>query len=278
MLYLEYYDKGSLLQLWDEGFQFDEVDASRLLRQGLDALDWLHTRKPQILHRDIKPDNILIKSYDPLEIRLTDFGLSKQSENFDTRVWTPRYTAPELLDSRKNGYTDIVDVWSLGVVMLECRDVDRFQSWFDQFISRSKGQQFDEEYDDEKYESEPNLQFAATWPESLVKTECERLDRSVVPADKRRLIEFVLRHMVVLDHQQRSTAYNCLRALRRPDAPPPNATAQDGSPASDPSILPSTNLSSAHRDQFSSMTMTVSSVSEPYQVHYIISELTFEVG
>ena len=62
------------------------------------ALEYLH--HANITHRDIKPDNILIKSRDPLVVKLTDFGLSKVITNEDsflkTFCGTLLYCAPEV--------------------------------------------------------------------------------------------------------------------------------------------------------------------------------------
>lgn len=209
---------------------FDERDARDLLEQGLDALDWLHAQTPQILHRDIKPDNILVKGYDPLEIRLTDFGLSKQSENFDTSVGTPRYKAPELLSARKDGYTDKVDVWSLGAVVLECTDVETFDVWHGEFTESSE---------DSKYESSQRtgLQNASTWPECLVAAETNLLEDprlSGIDEHKRRRITFVLAYLTVLDYEKRRSAHDCLKAVKRLPRPPRHSHQRDRKASSRP--------------------------------------------
>ena len=70
------------------------------------------------MHRDIKPANILLQSRDPLHIKLTDFGLSRASDDLTTLCGTPLYLAPEVY--KKGSYTPAVDIWSLGVVAFEC--------------------------------------------------------------------------------------------------------------------------------------------------------------
>ena len=71
------------------------------------------------LHRDIKPQNILLNSRG--NIKLTDFGISRELENSIgkcmTIVGTFKYMSPERILAEKYSYSS--DVWSMGLVLIE---------------------------------------------------------------------------------------------------------------------------------------------------------------
>ncbi len=117
-LYLEYMAFGNLLNESErDPFSFEEC--SYILFQSLSALVYLHGRREPIAHRDLKPENILVKSRDPLHVKLADFGIAKAG-NLETRCGTLKYSPPELQpDRRSHRHTVAVDIWSLGVVILQ---------------------------------------------------------------------------------------------------------------------------------------------------------------
>lgn len=94
---MEYVPGGELSNYLQTSGKIPEDMVKSISRQILHALLYLHKRK--ITHRDIKPDNILIASLDPLRVKLSDFGLSKvvQEETFlKTFCGTLLYCAPEV--------------------------------------------------------------------------------------------------------------------------------------------------------------------------------------
>jgi calcium-dependent protein kinase len=96
---------------------FNEQITKELIFQVLLAVNHLHNCG--IIHRDIKPDNFLFKSFEPdYSIRLTDFGLSKKfvyGSKLNSILGTPMYVAPEIIE--KTGYSEKCDIWSVGVTM-----------------------------------------------------------------------------------------------------------------------------------------------------------------
>ncbi|XP_014829181.1 PREDICTED: calcium/calmodulin-dependent protein kinase type 1D, partial [Poecilia mexicana] len=99
----------------EKGF-YTEKDASTLIRQVLDAVNYLH--KMGIVHRDLKPENLLyFNPQDESKIMISDFGLSKMEGSGDvmsTACGTPGYVAPEVLAQKP--YSKAVDCWSIGVI------------------------------------------------------------------------------------------------------------------------------------------------------------------
>uniref|UniRef100_A0A665V8N9 non-specific serine/threonine protein kinase n=1 Tax=Echeneis naucrates TaxID=173247 RepID=A0A665V8N9_ECHNA len=96
---------------------FTEEDVKFYLAELALALDHLHSLG--IIYRDLKPENILLDEEG--HIKITDFGLSKESIDHDKRAYsfcgTIEYMAPEVVNRR--GHTQSADWWSFGVLMFE---------------------------------------------------------------------------------------------------------------------------------------------------------------
>lgn len=98
----------------DKG-SYTEKDAADLLRQVIEAIDYMHTMG--VVHRDLKPENLLYYCQDEdSKIMISDFGLSKMEDSgiMATACGTPGYVAPEVLAQKP--YGKAVDVWSIGVI------------------------------------------------------------------------------------------------------------------------------------------------------------------
>jgi len=92
-----------------------EDEAKIYMKNIFSAINYCH--KLNISHRDLKPDNFLLKSNDPnAEVKVVDFGLSKEinDNKFATNIGTAYYVAPEVLSGK---YTYKCDIWSLGVCL-----------------------------------------------------------------------------------------------------------------------------------------------------------------
>ena len=94
----------------------------QLFRQVCEAVQYAHAHA--VIHRDLKPSNIFVKPDG--SVRLLDFGIAKQIEDFDTpvnqtltvmRLMTPAYAAPEQIRGENVGVH--TDVYSLGVILYQ---------------------------------------------------------------------------------------------------------------------------------------------------------------
>ncbi|RKK43214.1 hypothetical protein BFJ67_g9728 [Fusarium oxysporum f. sp. cepae] len=82
----------------------------------------IQLKKFDILHRDMKPGNILIRKRTPetFQIVLADFGFAgKYTEESEYFYGTACYKAPEIFDESARVVDDRSDVWSTGIVVLE---------------------------------------------------------------------------------------------------------------------------------------------------------------
>ncbi|EGC28322.1 hypothetical protein DICPUDRAFT_44395 [Dictyostelium purpureum] len=119
IIIMEYAENGDLWQLIEkrkrEKKVFSDYEIMFFFIQLVIGLNYIHTNK--IIHRDIKPKNILIKGE---LLLIADFGVSIIMNGRDytnTTTGTPQYISPEICN--KKGYTNKTDIWSLGVLLYE---------------------------------------------------------------------------------------------------------------------------------------------------------------
>lgn len=117
-LIMEYLPGGDLSEYFRRnGFKISEARAAQIMFQLANGLKYLH--QFGILHRDLKPDNIMLtECSDKGQIKIMDFGLSKimgPGERAADGFGTLTFVAPEVL--LRTPYNKQIDIWSLGVIL-----------------------------------------------------------------------------------------------------------------------------------------------------------------
>jgi NIMA (never in mitosis gene a)-related kinase len=165
---MEYADQGTLenkiAQMKKEGKDFNTEEIFDSL---IDILLALYTlNKKGIIHRDIKSENILLKTEKINEknvtiAKLSDLGLGRQIEGVSgayTTCGTAYYVCPEIAAGEKK-YSYNADIWSLGIVLYEL--ITKNKPWFDPKMSTSEFFQFvvDNKYPPLPENTDPRLKY-----------------------------------------------------------------------------------------------------------------------
>ena len=115
LIIMENISGGNLLNFVKKRTKLNEKTSKFIFKQLINSLKYIHSKN--IVHRDIKLDNILIDLNN--NIKICDFGVGKQyinGEKLKDKCGTPAYIAPEIL--KNFGYEGPpVDIWSSGVVL-----------------------------------------------------------------------------------------------------------------------------------------------------------------
>lgn len=112
---------GDLFEYVVQRNAFNERSAKHAMWQVITGVAYLHDHN--IVHRDIKLENVLVAQTDPLRLQLTDFGFANfidpasdaPARDLNSLVGTGSYMAPEVIDGRGHGTP--VDIFASGVVM-----------------------------------------------------------------------------------------------------------------------------------------------------------------
>jgi cyclin-dependent kinase 7 len=218
-LVLEYLPADLEMIIKDKSIIFSPGDIKSWLLMTLRGLH--HCHRHYILHRDLKPNNLLLAPDGQLKI--ADFGLARQMvsprENYTPTVVTLWYRAPELLFGARH-YTTAIDVWSVGLIFAELMlrtpylpgtsEVDQLDKTFRAFGSPTE----------------------TTWPGYTSLPQHSLWKGTSYPAPTRQEQQFhflaasdsaldLMNSMTHLDPSRRSDTEQCLLSPYFSEAPPP---------------------------------------------------------
>ncbi|XP_014275189.1 myosin light chain kinase, smooth muscle isoform X2 [Halyomorpha halys] len=116
VMILEYVSGGELFErVVDDDFTLTERDCILFMRQICEAVAYIHSQN--IVHLDLKPENIMCTSRSCHVIKLIDFGLARRlRSDSQLRVLfgTPEFIPPEIINYEPVGFQS--DMWSVGVI------------------------------------------------------------------------------------------------------------------------------------------------------------------
>lgn len=138
---MEFMDRGSLDNIYKKVGPIPEPILGKIALAVVSGLTYLY-EVHKIMHRDVKPSNILLNSSG--QIKICDFGVSGELINSvaDTFVGTSTYMSPERISG--DPYTVKSDVWSLGITLVELA-IGRFPFSSDEEDLTSSGEEDDDE-------------------------------------------------------------------------------------------------------------------------------------
>ncbi|KAJ2957447.1 hypothetical protein NQZ79_g6874 [Umbelopsis isabellina] len=130
LILMEYGSGGEVVDMMNKRMN-NRMTEHEILDIFADAVLWMHSSKPPILHRDLKVENLLVSEQGVY--KLCDFGSATTLSSLDdiiaegkievlaediNRQTTLQYRAPELVDmSRRMLISEKIDVWALGILL-----------------------------------------------------------------------------------------------------------------------------------------------------------------
>ncbi|XP_069490326.1 myosin light chain kinase, smooth muscle-like isoform X2 [Ambystoma mexicanum] len=116
VMVLEYIAGGELFErIVDDAFEHTEPTCVQYVRQILEGVQYMHQQN--IVHLDLKPENIVCVNRTGNNIKIIDFGLArmlKPGAQVKVMQGTPEFIAPEVISFEPIGFT--TDMWSIGVI------------------------------------------------------------------------------------------------------------------------------------------------------------------
>ncbi|RWS15514.1 twitchin-like protein, partial [Dinothrombium tinctorium] len=116
VLIYEFMSGGELFErITDEGYHMSEAEAANYMRQVCEAVKHMHEKN--IIHLDIKPENIMCQTKNSTNVKLIDFGLATKldpNEVVKISTGTAEFAAPEIVEREAVGF--YTDMWAVGVL------------------------------------------------------------------------------------------------------------------------------------------------------------------
>ncbi|XP_056153529.1 myosin light chain kinase, smooth muscle-like [Lampris incognitus] len=116
VMVMEYIAGGELFErIVDDNFEHTEPTSARYMQQILEGMQYVH--KQNIVHLDLKPENIVCVDTTGTRIKIIDFGLASKLEpgkRLMVMHGTPEFVAPEVINFEPVGLK--TDLWSIGVI------------------------------------------------------------------------------------------------------------------------------------------------------------------
>eukprot|EP01084_Bolivina_argentea_P304967 526775_1 len=117
-LLLDYLSGGELLTKIEDEDGLTEIYSVSILKQILSAINYMHQNN--IVHLDLKPDNILFVTSQQIKIKIIDFGEAKvmksKNDKINVKIGTPYYMSPEIIIDNPSVNPFKSDIWSIGVI------------------------------------------------------------------------------------------------------------------------------------------------------------------
>eukprot|EP01138_Halocafeteria_seosinensis_P000664 gb/GECG01000680.1/.p1 GENE.gb/GECG01000680.1/~~gb/GECG01000680.1/.p1 ORF type:complete len:531 (+),score=64.48 gb/GECG01000680.1/:1-1593(+) len=118
-LIMEFCDGGDVAGLIKRHGRFKESQVKPIIKQLASGVAFL--RENSLIHRDLKPQNLLLSGrYPSCTLKIADFGFARSLQQLDmaeTLCGSPLYMAPEILNGKR--YDAKCDLWSVGAIMFE---------------------------------------------------------------------------------------------------------------------------------------------------------------
>ena len=115
---MDYAEGGELTQLINSDIEIPENKIKDIFKQIIEGVKFIHSKN--VIHRDLKPNNILFLDKEKTHVVIIDFGISGISNGLNKEIikaGTFKFTPPEILSKNNFQSSNKIDIWSLGVIL-----------------------------------------------------------------------------------------------------------------------------------------------------------------